>query len=82
METLATPITFTNPKTVCSFTVESVIVSLNSSATIKVNCFDSQGNNVGNKSLTMANTDYVQWGTDDTYIVSFVKTWLALIDTL
>jgi hypothetical protein len=82
METLATPITFTNPKTVYSFTIESVIVNINTSATIQVNCFDTSGNNIGNKSFTMEHTDYVQWGTDDGFIVAFVKEKLALIDCL
>jgi hypothetical protein len=82
METLATPITFTNPKTVYSFTIESVVVNLNTSATIMVNCFDTSGNNIGNKSLPMLQTDYEQWGTDDGFIVAFVKAQLVLIDTL
>jgi hypothetical protein len=47
-----------------------------------VNCFDASGNNIGNKSLTMEHTDYVQWGNDDGFITNYVKAKLALIDSL
>jgi hypothetical protein len=82
MNTLDTPKTITTSKTISSFLIERITVELNTSAVIQVIIFDSQGNDIGTKSLTMEHPDYVQWGTDDTYITTFVKAKLALIDSL
>jgi hypothetical protein len=82
MESLDAPISLTYVKSIASFLIEKVVVDINTSATIYVIIFDEYGLNIGNKSLTMGQTDYEQWGTDDGFIVAFVKAQLALIDTL
>jgi hypothetical protein len=81
MESLDTPISLTYVKSIASFLIEKVVVDINTSATIYVIIFDESGLNIGNKIFTIGQNDYIQWGTDDGFIVAFVKAQLVLIDT-
>jgi hypothetical protein len=81
MESLDTPISLTYVKSIASFLIEKVVVDINTSATIYVIIFDESGLNIGNKIFTIGQNDYIQWGTDDTFITNYVKAKLALIDT-
>ena len=82
MEVLDTPKTITTNITIASFKIQCAVVVLNTTANINVTLFNSSGDNVGYKSFIMTNDEYLLWGEDDTYIVSFVKTQIDLMDTI
>lgn len=82
MESLDKPITITTSKTIASFTIQNVVVGLNTTACINIALYDALGDNIGNKSFIMEPIDYAKWGTDDSYIIEYVKQKLALINTL
>jgi hypothetical protein len=82
MESLTTPISVTSIKTIYYFTVQNVVVALNSYACINVALFDVSSNPIGNKSFVLDNPNYILWGSNDTYIVDYVKSQIPLIDSL
>jgi hypothetical protein len=70
--------TITTNKEVISIEIESGIVKLNHSAKFTVRLFDSKGKLSDVKSVELSGTDYSNWGTDDSYVVSFILTELGL----
>ena len=82
MEVLDTPKTITKNITIESFKIQCAVVVLNTTANINVTLFNASGDNVGYKSFIMTNDEYLLWGEDDTYIVTFVKTQIDLMDTI
>jgi len=82
MEVLDTPKTITTNITIASFKIQCAVVVLNTTANVNVTLFNASGDNVGYKSFIMTNDEYLLWGEDDTYIVTFVKTQIDLMDTI
>ena len=82
MEVLDTPKTITKNITIASFKIQCAVVVSNTTANINVTLFNASGDNVGYKSFIMTNDEYLLWGEDDTYIVTFVKTQIDLMDTI
>jgi len=82
MEVLDTPKTITKNITIASFKIQCAVVVLNTTANVNVTLFNASGDNVGYKSFIMTNDEYLLWGEDDTYIVTFVKTQIDLMDTI
>jgi len=82
MEVLDTPKTITTNITIASFKIQCAVVVLNTTANINVTLFNASGDNVGYKSFIMTNDEYLLWGEDVSYIVSFVKTQIDLMDTI
>lgn len=57
------------------FKIKDIKVSLNSSATIVVLIYPVDGteNSVICKNITMTTEEYNLWGTDDSYVIEFIK---------
>jgi hypothetical protein len=74
-----TPVTKTTVIEYNRFKIKNILVELNSSAKIVVLVFPITGSesSVICKTIDMSPEDYAIWGTDDNYIINFVKTNLA-----
>lgn len=72
---LDTPITETVVKTYTKFFIKNVTVNINSSATIIVLLFPLEGD-VVSRIIEMDGDDYANWGSDDNYLIQFIKTKL------
>jgi hypothetical protein len=72
------PITVTKVNVMSQFIIKSVEVQLNQSANITVDLIDTDGNYGGTKYLVMSGDDYLNWGTDDGYLINWVKTNLDI----
>jgi len=70
-----TPITKTNIIEYNRFKIKNILVELNSSAKIVVLVFpsDESKDSVICKTIEMPPEDYALWGTDDNYIVNYIK---------
>jgi len=73
---LDTPITETIVKTYTKLFIKNVTVNINSSATIIVLLFPLEGD-VVSRIIEMDGDDYANWGSDDSYLIQFIKTKLA-----
>lgn len=59
--------------TICkaSITIQSYIMF--KSATLMVSLYDTDDNFISVKVYTLEGTDFSNWGTDDTYVINWVK---------
>lgn len=69
------PITETVVKTYTKFLIKNVTVNINSSATIIVLICPLVGDIIS-RIIEMDGEDYANWGSNDTYLIDFVKTKL------
>ena len=69
---LDTPIVETVVKTYTKFLIKNVTVNVNSSATIIVLLFPLEGD-VISRIIEMDGDDYANWGSDDNYLIQFIK---------
>jgi hypothetical protein len=69
---LDTPITETVTKTYTKFLIKNVTVNINSSATIIILLFPLEGDIVS-RIIQMEGSDYENWGSDDSYLIDFIK---------
>jgi hypothetical protein len=76
-----TPITKTTIIEYNRFKIKNIVIELNASAKIVVLIFpsDESKDSVICKTIEMSPEDYALWGTDDTYIVNYVKDKLVTI---
>jgi hypothetical protein len=58
--------------------IKRVEVILNQYAEITIDLFDESDKYVSSKFLIMSDEDYANWGSDDTYLIDWVKTHLTL----
>jgi len=72
-----TPVTKTTVVEYDRFKIKSIHVELNSSAQIVVLVFQTGSECAIYTAIDMPPEDYAIWGTDDNYIINFVKTNLA-----
>ena len=72
---LDTPIIETVVKTYTKFLIKNVTVNINSSATIIVLLCPLVGDIIS-RIIEMDGEDYANWGSNDTYLIDFVKTKL------
>jgi hypothetical protein len=72
------PATVTTVTVICKFTIKRVEVQLKQSAQIVVDLIDTNGNYAGTKYLVMSGNDYTNWGSDDDYLINWVKTNLNI----
>jgi len=63
--------------TIYSFQIESIDVQLFTSARVRVNLLDVDGNRINVSFVTLAGEDYTNWGNSDQYILNFVATTLG-----
>ena len=72
---LVPPVVITDIKTIDNFEITNVEVQLNSKAIVFVNL--KNGNNILlTEYIVIDGTDYSNWGSDDEYIIFFVKTYI------
>lgn len=65
--------TVTNTFTINSIQISVLNVILNTSADIRVNCYDDSGNNRQTLFFKLADDDYKLWGSEDDFIINWVK---------
>jgi hypothetical protein len=73
---LETPIVETIVKTYNRFLIKDIRVNINSSATIIVLLKPIDGDIIS-RVIEMAGDDYANWGSDDAYLIQFIKDKLA-----
>ena len=72
---LVPPVVIADIKTIDNFEITNVEVQLNSKALVFVNL--NNGNNILlTEYIVIDGTDYSNWGSDDEYIIFFVKTYI------
>ena len=59
-------------KTYTKFFIKNITVNINSSATIIVLLFPVEGD-VASRIIEMDGDDYANWGSDDNYLIQFIK---------
>lgn len=74
---LETPITEIVTKTYTKFLIKNITVNVNSSATIIILLYPLEGDVVC-RIIQMDGDDYANWGSDDTYLIEFIKTKLYI----
>jgi len=68
-----TPITVTTTTVIDKFIIQRVEVKLKESAYIVVDLVNNTGNYAGSKYLTISGEDYANWGSDDDYLINWIK---------
>jgi len=68
-----TPITVTTTTVIDKFVIQRVEVKLKESAGIMIDLVDNTGNYAGTRYLTMSGEDYANWGSDDDYLINWIK---------
>lgn len=74
--TLETPIVETIVKTYDRFLIKDIRVNINLSATIIVLLKPIQGDIIS-RVIEISGEDYANWGSDDDYLIQFIKTKLT-----
>ena len=69
-------------KTITSFKIDRIEISLFKSAVITVILLDSAGSLLDLKFVNMTGEDYSRWSTDDSYVVEFIKQSLGFSDVV
>ena len=67
------PCSVVTTKTITSFKIDRIEISLFKSAIITVILQDSAGSIIDVKFLNMVGEDYSKWDTDDSYVIEFIK---------
>jgi hypothetical protein len=73
---LSSPLQKVKVQNIVKYIVRQVTVQLFSGCTIAISLVDANDNLVEDMSLTMKQTDYDLWNTDDAYIVDWINTQL------
>lgn len=69
---LDTPIVETVVRTYTKFFIKNVTVNINSSATIIILLYPLEGDIIS-RIIEMDGSDYADWGSDDNYLINFIK---------
>jgi hypothetical protein len=67
------PCAVVTTKTITSFKIDRIEISLFKSAIITVILQDSAGSIIDVKFLNMVGEDYSKWDADDSYVIEFIK---------
>ena len=70
------PITITSVKTVNNFVIDNIKVELNKYAIVQV-LLKNDDEYVMFESLQIEGADYANWGSDDQYIIDYVKNYIT-----
>jgi hypothetical protein len=65
-------------KTAVRFTLDIAKMELGISATFRVTLYDSNDICISNKYITLEGQNYLNWGSDDKYVVTFIAKTLGL----
>lgn len=74
---LDTPIVETVVRTYTKFFIKNVTVNINSSATIIILLYPVEGDIIS-RIIEMDGSDYADWGSDDNYLINFIKNKLFI----
>lgn len=75
-----TPCNIVTTKTITSFKIDRIEISLFQSAVITVVLLDSANSILDVKFINMTSTDYSKWSADDSYVIEFIKQKLGFSD--
>ena len=75
-----TPCDVVTTKTITSFKIDRIEISLFRSAVITVVLHDSANSILDVKFINMMGEDYSKWSADDTYVIEFIKQKLGFSD--
>ena len=75
-----TPCDVVTTKTITSFKIDRIEISLFRSAVITVVLLDSANSILDVKFINMMGEDYSKWSADDTYVIEFIKQNLGFSD--
>ena len=65
-------------KTAVRFSIDIAKIELSVSATFRVSLYDSNDSCFANKHVTLEGQDYLNWGTDDKYVLNYIAKVLGL----
>jgi hypothetical protein len=65
-------------KTAVRFSLDIAKMELSVSATFRVSLYDANNSCFANKYVTLEGQDYLNWGTDDKYVLNFIAKELGL----
>ena len=75
-----TPCNIVTTKTITSFKIDRIEISLFQSAVITVVLLDSANSVLDVKFINMTSADYSKWSADDSYVIEFIKQKLGFSD--
>jgi len=75
-----TPCNIVTTKTITSFKIDRIEISLFQSAVITVVLLDSANSVLDVKFINMTSADYSKWSADDSYVIEFIKQNLGFSD--
>ena len=75
-----TPCNIVTTKTITSFKIDRIEISLFQSAVITVVLLDSANSILDVKFINMTSADYSKWSADDSYVIEFIKQKLGFSD--
>ena len=75
-----TPCNIVTTKTITSFKIDRIEISLFQSAVITVILLDSSNSVLDVKFINMKSADYSKWSADDNYVIEFIKEKLGFSD--
>lgn len=73
-----TPFNEVITKTAVRFSIDIAKMELGSSATFRISLYDSDDRCISNKYVTLEGQDYLNWGTDDKYVLNYIAKTLEL----
>ncbi len=73
-----TPVTLTTTTVIDKFVIKIITVTIKKEAYIHIDLLDNNGNYAGNRFFTMSGDDYANWGSDDDYLIDWIKNNLNL----
>jgi hypothetical protein len=65
-------------KTAVRFSLDIAKIELCVSATFRVSLYDANDDCFANKYVTLEGQDYLNWGSDDRYVINFIAKQLGL----
>jgi hypothetical protein len=68
-----TPVTVTRVTVIDKFIIRKVDVKIKESAEIILDLVDNNNSYAGTKYLVMSGEDYSNWGSDDDYLINWIK---------
>jgi hypothetical protein len=74
--------TITTSKVIASYSINMITIILHTSANISVILLDKNNNLISNLSLTMKDSDYEQWNSDDTYVNKWIENEIQKMETI
>lgn len=72
-----TPFNEVTTKTAVRFSLDIAKMELGSSATFRISLYDVNDICFSNKYVTLEGQDYLNWGTDDKYVVNYIARTLG-----